>query len=170
MFEIGNIVRFKKSEYFSEDMKFVIAGIDNGEYVVMNTDNGAQSGFWKEEEMEFLDAGDPIFVSTLGEVWNKRCSNQKSIKWIKENWDGKLELNWNSVLFLYDKIGYDVEIKTGEEFKFYWYVLYPIFKEIFFGSKKRALRETKKAFSNNKRKEFLDKVSKLYDEVNYEQD
>ena len=169
MLEIGNIVKFKKSEFFPENMKFVIAEVTSDGYIIMNMDNGAKSGFWNEDELDLLDTGDPVFVKTLAAIWEKQVSDQKTIKWIKENWNGELELNWNSISFLYSKINYNVAVSTGEEFKFYWYVLYPIFKEIFFGTKRKALKETKKAFGDRS-KEFMYRVTKLYDEVNNEQD
>ena len=168
MLEVGNIVKFKESKFFPEDMKFVIAENTPDGYVVMNTDNGAQSGYWNEDELELLDKGDAIFVKTLVAIWEKTHAEQKSIKWIKKNWNGELELNWNSILYLYDKIGYDIDIRTGEEFKFYWYVLYPIFKQVFFGTKRKALREAKKAFGNSFSKKIMPKIVELYDEVNNE--
>lgn len=168
MFTIGNIVRFKNTEVFQENIKFVIVEDTPDGYVVMNANNGELSCFWKEEELELLDAGDPIFVKSLAAIYEKNHSEQRTIKWIKENWKGDLDLNWNSILFLYEKIDYDIEINTGEEFKFYWYVIYPIFKEIFFGTKRKALKETKKTFTRNFVNHVIPKVIELYEEVNNE--
>ena len=166
VFQKGNIVKFKKSIYFPEGSKFVVCEEDQGLYILMNTENGAKSGWWKEDELELLDSGSEVFAKALDSIWKKTKTEQKSIKWIKENWNGELELNWNSVLFLYDKIEYNVEIHTVEEFKFYWYVVYPIFKEVFFGSKKVALKETRKAFGIFSK--YQDKVKAFYDEVRNE--
>ena len=168
MFQKGNIVKFKNSTCFPDDAKFVIFEEEYGEYILMNTESGAKSGWWKEDELELLDSGSEVFVKALNSIWEKTKTDQKSIKWIKENWNGELELNGNSILFLYNKIGYDVKIRTVEEFKFYWYVVYPIFKEIFFGSKKDALKETRKAFGLFSK--YQDKVKAFYDEVRNEQD
>lgn len=168
MLKRGNIVKFKKSSYFPEGAKFVVCEEEQGLYVLMNTDNGAKSGWWKEDELELIDQGDEIFVKSLDAIWDKTKTEQKSIKWIKENWHGELELNWNSISFLYDKIGYSVEVKSVEEFKFYWYTIYPIFKEVFFGTKRKAIKETKRAFGIF-RNRFIPEVSKLYDEVRNEQ-
>ena len=163
----GNIVKFKNSMFFPDDMMFVVVDTYPEGYILANTKNGAKSGYWQEEELEFVDNGDTIFADSLSLIWDKNKEDQRSIEWIKDNWDGKLRLNWNSILFLYDKIGYNVKIRDTDEFEFYWYVLYPIFKEIFFGTKRRALKETKRAFGSNRDK-FIDKIAKLYDEVNNE--
>lgn len=109
-------------------------GDNTNSYSIMFTDTGSTLAWKNDNELEFIDeGGEHLFADCLAkkEVISKANTN---LKQIIENWELKKgELSYETVLFLFEKIGFKSSFLTNGEFyalTLDWLKAYPLFNLI----------------------------------------
>lgn len=109
-------------------------GSNTNSYSIMFTETGSTLAWKNDNELELIDeGGEHLFADCLAKQEAISKSNT-DIKQIVENWELKKgELSYETVLFLFDKIGHQSSfLRNGEYYVIYsdWIGLYPLFNFI----------------------------------------
>lgn len=184
-FKSGNIVKKNIKNSFDElkddaGKLYVIEYLYNekyndencsNRYCIMNMATGDKS-LCDENNLKLVLEGSIELINQLKEKNNQIHENQKSLKWIKENFNSALPIN--SILTLFNKVGLFSKVEYKSNFEkddeYYslrksWITLYPIFFTIFNKDKNQMMNVIDTMFKEDFKEKNVDKFSSLYDEV-----
>lgn len=180
-FKPGNIVKKNIKNTFDElkddaGKLYVIEYLYNekncfNRYSIINMATGDNS-LCDESNLKLVLEGNIELINQLKEKNDQIYENQKSLKWIKENFNSALPINSILTLFhkvgLFSKVEYKSNFEKDDEYRSLctsWITLYPIFCAIFNEDKNQMMDAIDTIFKEDFKEKNVDKFSSLYDEV-----
>lgn len=110
-------------------------GNDRDSYTVIFCDTGLETSWKQESQLEFVEEGGEHLIEQAKLKRDEIKQRNTDLKWIISNWkEKKGGFSSDTILFLFDKIGYkSAFFKNGEFYTLSseWTNLYPIFDTIF---------------------------------------
>lgn len=146
-------------------------GGDNIEdYSVIFLDTGNSLAWVEEEELELLEEGGEYLLEQAKENRELILKRNTDLKLIKANFNNNLKdgLSSNTVLYLFNKIGFDSSFnRNGEYFILWesWNDRQSIFEALFKGDRKTMETEIEKFYKPEYQDKYLNSFNKLFDEV-----
>jgi hypothetical protein len=141
-------------------------GGNTNSYSIMFTDTGSTLAWKNYNELEFIDeGGEHLFTECLA----KREAISKAntdLKQIVENWDVEKEtLSAETILFLFEKIGFKSSFLTNGEFYVLtldWLKAYPLFNLIMTTKNKQDVIDI---LNEELPKDFINKILEFFNEI-----
>jgi len=178
-FNRGNLVRIAKDlgqsmSHFENDKEVIIVGSyadqyggsDRTSYTVMFPDNGNTSSWYNEHQLTLVDIGGEHLITEAKKRREEVSKQNKDLNLIIKNWEkNEWKLSSETILFLFDKIGYKTSfLRNGEYFILFadWHDVYPFVDLVV---KSKTLEEATNFIDNKTPSEIIDKVTSFWNDV-----
>jgi len=145
-------------------------GNNRKDYSIIFLDTGGSLAWKHESELEFIEEGGEHLLKQAKETSDKLHKINTDLKWIKDNFNNNYEegLSSGTILYLFDKIGFDSSFNRNGEF----YILFSnweerksIFELLFKGDKDGMNEEINKFYKAEFKDKYLESYNKLFNEV-----
>lgn len=145
-------------------------GENRKDYSVIFLDTGSSVSWKHESELEFIEEGGEHLFKQAKENREKILKRNTDLKWIKNNINNNYKdgLSSDTVLYLFDKIGFDSSFnRNGEYFILWgnWEERQGIFESLFKGNKEDMETEIERFYKSQYQEQYLNSFNKLFDEV-----
>ena len=142
-FKRGNLVHIAKNlgsmmDHFTNDVDAIIigsykdqyGGSNTESYTVMFADDGSTCSWYEEDQLTLLDEGGEYLIEEAEKIAKAWLVQATDLKWIVENWSTSDAFSAATILFLFEKIGYQSSfLRNGEYIALYsdWWGVLPFF-------------------------------------------